>query len=134
MNISTANKKLQLLQAVLLSHVHAPFVIMVHHLENTWTMEIYTVKLARANLPAMAAGILFRRWNYPQMQAKISAGNDCLRFPQVTGGNLPAPAGNLREAIIVRVRVDFLKPRDVSFYPVPNILTEVTTCCLWSQR
>ena len=24
------------------------------------------------------------------MQAKFSAGNDCLRFAQVTGGNLPA--------------------------------------------
>ena len=78
----------------------------------------------------MAAGILFRRLNYPRMQAKISASNDCLRFPQVTGGLLPAPAGNLREYVIVRVRADFLKPRDVSFYPVPNTLNEVTTCCL----
>ena len=55
----------------------------------------------------------------------LSAGNVCLRFPQVTAGNLSAPAGNLREAFIVRVRADFLKPRDVSFYPVTNNLTEV---------
>ena len=75
----------------------------------------FTVKVARAKLPAMAAGILLHRQNYPRMQAKISAGNDCLQFPQVTGGNLPAPAGNLGEAFIVRVRPDFLKPRDVSF-------------------
>ena len=67
------------------------------------------------------------------MQAKISAGNDCLRFPRVSGGNLPAPAGNSHEVFIVRVRVDFFKPRDVSFYPVPNTLTKVTICCLWIQ-
>ena len=60
------------------------------------------------------------------MQAKISAGNYCLRFPQVTGGNLSAPAGNLGEVFIIRVRADSLKPRDASFYPVPNTLTEVT--------
>ena len=48
------------------------------------------------------------------MQAKISAGTDGLRFLRITGGNLPAPAGNLREAFIVRVREDFFKPRDVS--------------------
>ena len=65
------------------------------------------------------------------MQAKISAGNNCLGFLQVTGGNLPAPAGNLGEAFIVRVRADLLEPRDVSFYPVTNTLTEVTTCCLY---
>ena len=41
------------------------------------------------------------------MQAQIFAGNDYLRFPQVTGGNLPAPAGNLREAFIDLVRADF---------------------------
>ena len=82
--------------------------------------------MARAKLPAMAAGIMFRRQSYPRMQAKIYAGNDCLRFPQVTCENLPVPAGNLHEAFIVRVRTDFLKPRDSSFYPVPNTLTEVT--------
>ena len=59
------------------------------------------------------------------MQAKISAGTDCLRFLRVTGGNLPAPAGNSHEVFIVRVRADFFKPRDVSFYPVPNPLTKV---------
>ena len=67
------------------------------------------------------------------MQAKNSAGNDWLRFPRVTGGNLPAPAGNSHEVFIVHVRVDFFKPRDVSFYTVPNTLTKVTICCLWSQ-
>ena len=67
------------------------------------------------------------------MQAKISAGTDCLRFLRVTGGNLPAPAGNSHEVFIVRVRADFFKPRDVSFYPVGNTLTKVTICCLWSQ-
>ena len=87
---------------------------------------MYTVKMARATLPAMAAGILFRRRNYPRMQATNSAGNDCLWFPQVTCGNLPAPAGNLREAFIVNVRADFLKPRDASYYTVPNTLSEVT--------
>ena len=48
------------------------------------------------------------------MQAKISAGNDCFRFLRVSGGNLPAPAGNSHEVFIVRVRADFFKPRDVS--------------------
>ena len=93
----------------------------------------FTVKLTRANLPAMAAGKLFRRWNYPRMQAKISAGTDCMRFPRVTGGKLPATSGNSHEVFIVRVRADFFKPRDVSFNPVPNTSTKVTTCCLWSQ-
>ena len=67
------------------------------------------------------------------MQAKISAGTDCLPFLRVTGGNLPAPAGNSHEVFIVRVRADFFKPRDVSVYPVPNTLTKVTICFLWSQ-
>ena len=53
----------------------------------------YTVKLARANLPAMAAD-------------------------------------NSYEVFIVRIRADFFKPRDVSFYLVPNTLTKVTICCL----
>ena len=87
----------------------------------------------KTKLPATAAGKVFRKQNYLRMQAKISAGNDCLRFPRVTGGNLTAPAGNLRETFIVRVRADFFEPRDVSFYPVPNTLTKVATCCLWSQ-
>ena len=60
------------------------------------------------------------------MQAKISAGNNCLRFLRVTGGNLPAPAGKSHEVFIVRVRADFFKSREVSFYPVPNTLTKVT--------
>ena len=93
----------------------------------------FAVKLARAKLPAMAAGILFRRQNYPRMQAKISKGTDCLRFPRVIGGNIPAPAGNLHEAFIFRVRADLFKPRDVSFYPVSNNWTKIITSCLWSQ-
>ena len=64
------------------------------------------------------------------MQAKKSAGSDCLQFLQVTGGNLPAFAGILREAFIVRVKADFIKPRDVSIYPVPKIMTKVTTSSL----
>ena len=75
----------------------------------------YTVKLARAKLPAKAAGKLIRRWKYLRMQAKISAGTDCLRFLRVTGGNLPAPAGNSHEVFIIRVRADFFKPRAVFF-------------------
>ena len=67
------------------------------------------------------------------MQAKISAGNDYLRLPRVTGGNLPAPAGNSHEVFINRVQADFFKTQDVPFYPVPNTLTKVTICCLWSQ-
>ena len=66
------------------------------------------------------------------MQAKISAGNDCLPFLQVTGGNFPAPAAKLGEAFIVPVRSAFFKSKgekDVSVYPVPNTLTKVTTCC-----
>ena len=93
----------------------------------------YTVKLARAKLPAKAAGKLIRRWKYLRMQAKISAGTDCLRFLRVTGGYLPAPAGNSQEVFIVRVRANFFKPRDVYFYPVPNTLTKGTICWLWSQ-
>ena len=81
----------------------------------------------------MAAGELFRGWKYLRMPAKISASNDCLRFLRVTGGNLPAPAGNSHEVFIIRVRADFFKPRDVSFYPVPNTLTKVTICFLWNQ-
>ena len=49
------------------------------------------------------------------MQAKISTGTDCLRFLRVTGGNLPAPAGNSHEVFIIRVRVDFFKARAVFF-------------------
>ena len=70
------------------------------------------------------------------MQAKISAGTDCLRFPQVTGGNFPARAGKLGEAFIVPVKSTFFKrkgKKDVSFYPVLNTLTKVTTCRFWSQ-
>ena len=67
------------------------------------TLYGYTVKLARAKLPAATAGKLFRRQNYQRMQAKFSAGNVCLRFPQVTDDNLPAPAGNLREEFCVCV-------------------------------
>ena len=80
----------------------------------------YTVKLARAKLPAMAAGKDFRRWNYLQMQAKFSAGNDCLRFRQVTGGNLPAPAGNLTEAFKVLVRIGF---SNLGTFPFTQYLT-----------
>ena len=87
------------------------------------------MKLARENLPAKAASELFRRQNYLRMQAKISAGNDCPRFPQITGGNLPAPAGKLGEVFIVRVRADFIKLRDVSLYAVPNNSTKGTICC-----
>ena len=68
----------------------------------------------------------YLRW----LQVSCSAGEitrGCMQKPpKATFGNLPAPAGNLREAFIVRVRADFLKPRDASFYPVPNTLTEVT--------
>ena len=46
------------------------------------------------------------------MQAKFSAGIDCLRFPQVTGGNLPALAGNLREASIERLPLSSSKQLD----------------------
>ena len=67
------------------------------------------------------------------MQAKISAGTDCLRFPRVTGGNLPAPAGTSHEVFINRVRADFFKNRDNSSYPVPNTSTKVTICCLCSE-
>ena len=46
---------------------------------------------------------------------------------------MPAPAGNSREASIVRARVEFFKPRDVYLYPIPNSLNKATTCCLWSE-
>ena len=42
----------------------------------------------------------------PGKQAKFSVGKVCLRFPRVTSGNLPAPAGNLGDVPTVRVRVD----------------------------
>ena len=76
------------------------------------------------------------------LQVSCSAGKitrGCRKkSPQVTiaavsAGNwriLTAPAGNLREAFIVRVRANFLKPRNVSFHLVPNTLPEVTNCCL----
>ena len=67
------------------------------------------MKLARVKMPATAAGKLFGRQNYLLMQAKFSAGNDCQQFPQVTSGNLPAPASNLPEAFNMRVRIDFSK-------------------------
>ena len=55
----------------------------------------------------MAAGKLFRRYNHLRMQAKICACNDCLRFPHLAGGNLPGPAGNLRQAFNDCVRAEF---------------------------
>ena len=54
----------------------------------------------------MAVGKLFHRFKYLRMQAKISSGNDYLRFPQVIGRNLSASAINLHESFIVRVRVE----------------------------
>ena len=83
------------------------------------------------NKPA-AAGKNLRRLRLPA----LSGGNDSLRYPQVTDGNFPAPAGNLGEAFIVPVKSAFFKKKgekDVSFYPVPNTLTKVTTCCFSSQ-
>ena len=84
-----------------------------------------------------ACKITFDGCRYPVLQVKLPAdagkvyaGNDCLRFPQVTLGNLPAPVGNLPEAFIVCVSADFLKPRENSSYPVGNTLTEGSTCCL----
>ena len=52
------------------------------------------------------------------MQAKMSAGNDCLRFPQVTGGNFPAPVGKLGEAFIVPAMSAFFKRKGEKFYSV----------------
>ena len=89
--------------------------------------------MARAKLPDMAESKLFRRLNYMRMQVKFSAGNDYMQFPQVTSRNLTAPAGNLREAPTVRVRVDFFKPSDISPYPVPKNLTKINNCCLKSD-
>ena len=66
----------------------------------------YTVKLARAKLPAKAAGKLIRRQKY-----------DCLRFPQVTGGKFPAPAGKLGEDFIVPVRSAFLRGKGKGTFP-----------------
>ena len=61
-------------------------------------------------VPAMAAGKLFRRWNYLWLQAEISAGNDCLRFLQVLGRNiLLAPELNLLEALNERFKMDSSK-------------------------
>ena len=76
---------------------------------------VHTVKLARAKILATAPRIMFRRQKEPRIRAKISAGNDCLRFPQVTGGKLAAPAGTLGETFIVRVRADFSKSKDNLF-------------------
>ena len=36
---------------------------------------------------------------------------DCLHFLQSTGGNVPAPAGNLSEASIVRTSAEMFKSR-----------------------
>ena len=63
-----------------------------------------------------------------RMQAKISASNDCLWFPQVIDRNLPASANSKRKAFIVRVRAGIIKPKIVSPHPVPNTFTKVTTC------
>ena len=67
------------------------------------------------------------------MWAQISAGDDCLWFPQVTGGIIPAPAANFRESLLVRLRADFVKLRDVFFNPIPNTFNKITTRCLRSQ-
>ena len=64
------------------------------------------------------------------MHVKLSAGNDCLRFPQVVGGNLSTPAGKLREVFSVPVRSAFFEPGDVFFYPVSNNFTNATICLL----
>ena len=69
-----------------------------------------------------------------QMQAKFSVGNDCLRSPQVTSGNLPERASNLREASTMRVRVDFFKASYISFHPVPTNLFKVNIYCLQIER
>ena len=80
---------------------------------------------------------IYLRWPYVNCPAgkttcgtpaKFSTGNDCLRFPQETGRNSPALAGNLREALIVRVRVNVFKPKDIFHYPTPNKFTKVTSC------
>ena len=76
---------------------------------------------------------LFCRWKYLPMQGKISAGNNSLPFPQVTGGNSHVAASNLREAFIVSVSADFFNPMDFSFYPEQNNLTKGTTCRLWGH-
>ena len=52
------------------------------------------------------------------MPAKISAGNDCLRFPQVSGGNFPAPAAKIGEAFIVPVRSAFFKGKGKGTFPL----------------
>jgi len=78
------------------------------------------VKLVRANLIAMAANISFRMYNSFVTQTKFLEGNDCLQFPQVTGGKLSAPANSSSEASIVRGRREMFKLRKVSFYPVSN--------------
>ena len=52
------------------------------------------------------------------MPAKISAGNDCLRFPQVTGGNFPAPAAKIGEAFIVPVKSAFFRGKGIGTLPL----------------
>ena len=58
-----------------------------------------------------------------RMQAKFCAGNDCRRFPQVTGANLLVPASKLREASNVLAKVDLFNTRDVSIYQIANKTT-----------
>ena len=91
----------------------------------------YTVKQAQANLPAMAANKLFRRWNYSHMQAKISAGTDCLQFPRVIGGNLPAPASNSGEVFIVRVWADFSNLGTFPFIQFQTLCWSSNTIWYW---
>ena len=59
------------------------------------------------------------------MQAEISAVYNCQCFPQVTSRNLPALAGNFFEAFIFCARANFIKPMEITFYPVPKNLTKV---------
>ena len=60
-----------------------------------------------------------------QMQAKFSAGNDCLRLRQLISRYLPALAYNFPEAFTVHVRVVFFQPGVTSFDPVPKNLLKV---------
>ena len=65
-----------------------------------------TVKLVRSKIHAITAAKVLSRWNALQMKARFPSSKDCLRFPQVTGGKLVAPAGKLREAYILHTRAE----------------------------
>ena len=91
---------------------------------------LITLKLARANLLAMASGKLFRKWNSLLTQAHFWESNNCLLFMEITGGNL-------RETSIVLARLEMVKARnapvDLIWHRIGWLWSFLLQCALFPQ-